>query len=240
MRRARTGTESRLHRYYWEMIPTILIMICFFEIALPGTALPASHVQNRFQSSRFGLHYAGPHNAKLNTCDIDFDGFGCSNNPGEFHLTAPEIAGRYDIYIVALCVEGRMVGARYGISCEGQFYFYGWSKCSEFEIPTSGWPGCGEANAQTWREEQPGFHVALGVLDVYAYSGVSSFGLCPDQRVGVAEYCDGSQPSPICKQITDIKYFARIGFGQPGYDVCPCYPCPVNGSTWGRVKTLYR
>jgi hypothetical protein len=155
-------------------------------------------------------------------------------------VTAPGAAGRYDIYVVALCVDMRLAGARYGICCTGQFYFYGWSKCSDFEISTAGWPGCGEANAQTWVDEQPGFHVAMGVLDVYTYGEVSKFTLCPDQRVGYAEYCDGSQPEPACKQISNEASFSVMGFGQDGYDACPCYPCPITGSTWGRVKALYR
>jgi len=228
-------------RHVKKAILSIVATACLIGGIPSGAASTNSAARVKFQYSRFGLHYAGPHASKVNTCDIDFDSFQCGA-PGQsdYCVDAPGAVGRYDIYVVALCVDGDLAGARYGICCSGQFYFYGWSKCSNFEIPTSGWPNCGEANSQTWTAQQPGSHVVMGLLDVYTYGEVSSLGLCPDPRVGFAEYCDGSVPSPNCKQFSQEWEFSVVGFGVAGYDACPCYPCALTGTTWGRVKALYQ
>ena len=232
---------STSNRHVRRAVVSMVTTGCLLAGVLSGAASANSTARIQFQYSRFGLHYAGPHSSKANTCDIDFDTFQCGS-PGasDYRVDATGGAGRYDIYVVALCVDGDLAGARYGICCSGQFYFYGWSRCSDLELPTSGWPDCGEANAQTWTTQQSGSHVVMGILDVYAYGEVGSLGLCPDQRVGYAEYCDGATPSPHCRQLSQESEFSVVGFGVPGYDACPCYPCPVQATTWGSVKSLYQ
>jgi hypothetical protein len=168
------------------------------------------------------LHFAGPHNAKANTCsysivdcmDIDAD--------------APAGTGRYDVYVIAVDVD-RIAGTRYGLSCDGSFFFYGWTKCSDLEIPSSDWPGCGEANAQTWSLERTGPHVTVGILDVYTYGDARSLSIDVDSRVGFAEWCDGSQPHPQCKETTNPDVFGSVGFGVPGYNPCSQVPVGLAG-----------
>jgi hypothetical protein len=179
----------------------------------------------------WALHYAGPHNAKANTCE-----FTVNDCWIELEYQAPDGSGHYDIYIIAGDVTG-IAGTRYGLCSEESFFFYGWTKCSDFEIPTSGWPGIGEANAQTWSIEQPGPHVTVGILDVYVY-GTSSFCVCADDRVGFAEFCDGSEPSPLCNQKTEIKYFGCMGFGESGFN--PCLGDAAEQKTWGVIKSMYK
>ncbi len=171
---------------------------------------------------KWALHYAGPHNSKANTCA--FEATQCT----DIVVDAPSGVGRYDIYVIAADVDG-IAGTRYGLECEGPFYFYGWTKCCNLEIPTAGWPGCGEANAQTWSTEQPGPHVTVGILDLYVYPGGVSLSTCPDQRVGFAEWCDATQPSPICVKRTRADVFGKIGFGVPGYNPCSIVPVELAG-----------
>jgi hypothetical protein len=118
-----------------------------------------------------------------------------------------------------------IAGTRYGLTCDGSFFFYGWTKCTDLEIPTTNWPGCDEGNAQVWSVEQAGPHVAVGILDVYIY-GSSWLGTYHDPRVGFAEWCDGSTPEPLCHQTTTPEAFSRVGFGVPGVLYCEP-PVPV-------------
>jgi hypothetical protein len=187
-------------------------------------------------SAKWALHFAGEHNAKTNTCDYSVvDCF------IEVVADAPPGPGRFDVYVLALDTDG-IAGTRYGLCCpEGGFWFYGWTKCSDFEIPTAGWPGCNGGNAQTWVAEQPVGHVTLGILDVYVYPGTAMMCACDDPRKGFAEWCDGTSPEPICKARTTAEYpqvFGCVGFGVPGYN--PCNIIATEKSSWGAVKSLYR
>jgi hypothetical protein len=168
-------------------------------------------------NGKWALHFAGDHNSKINTCY--FDPLGCLN----LVVDAPAGAGRYDVYVIAIDVDA-IAGTRYGLECDGPFYFYGWTNCGILEIPTPGWPGCGEGNAQAWAKEQPGPHAVVGILDVYTYTGSVSLSTCPDPRVHFAEWCNGGVPNPICAKTTYPAAFGSIGFGVPGFNPCSMIP----------------
>jgi hypothetical protein len=161
----------------------------------------------------------------------------------EMVVDAPPGPGRFDIYVLGLDV-GSIAGTRYGLCCDPDacFYFYGWTKCSDFEIPTPGWIGCGEGNAQTWAVALPGPHITIGIIDAYVYAGCgATMCVCEDPRVGYAEWCDGSQPSPICVTRTralEPQAFGCVGFGMPGFN--PCNLVPTEQRSWGSVKSLYK
>ena len=186
--------------------------------------------------AKWALHYAGEHNAKVNTC-----GFHVVDCVVEVVADAPPGPGRFDIYVLALDTDG-IAGSRYGLCCpEGTYWFYGWTNCADYEIPTAGWPGCGEGNAQTFVAEQLGGHVTLGILDVYVYAGPGMMCICEDPRKDFAEWCDGTAPEPICLSRTDEvtpAVFGCVGFGLPGYN--PCGIISTEKSSWGAVKSLYR
>jgi hypothetical protein len=188
---------------------------------------------------KWALHYAGEHNSKINTCD--FLPIDCLT---EVVVDAPMGPGRWDIYILALDTDG-IAGTRYGLCCDppvAGFWFYGWTNCADFEIPSAGWPGCNTGNAQTWIVQQPAGHVTLGILDVYVYAGVGGMlCICDDPREGFAEWCDGTSPEPICLTRTVAEkpqVFGCVGFGIPGYN--PCGIVATEKSSWGAVKSLYR
>lgn len=184
------------------------------------------------QNVKYALHDAGPHNAKTNTCS-----FTMTDCLTEMNIVGGGGGAREDIYVLALDADG-IAGIRYGICCEGSFYFYGWTKCCDLEIPTGSWPGCGEGNAQTWAVEEPGPNVTAGILDVYVY-GPSTMSVCVDPREGFAEVCDGTQPSPICFKFTSSAHFGSVGFGgMEGFN--PCNIIPVDQTSWGAVKSIYR
>lgn len=176
------------------------------------------------------LHFAGQHDSKANTCAFQIE------DGEQVVVEGPSGPGRYDVYVVAVEVD-RIAGTRCGLSCDGQFQFYGWTSCSDFEIPTAGWPGCGEGIAQTWVNEQQGPYVTVGVLDVYVY-GIGLLRTATDPRVNAAEWCDGSAPQPICYQTADQDAFGSIGFGQAGYN--PISEVSMQKTTWGAVKAMYR
>lgn len=212
------------------MRPLIPLLISLLISAFVADADAGPNVNGKWV-----LHYAGPHNSKTNSC-------AAAPEYCEYVTSAVVDAGRYDVYVIAADVQ-RVAGTRYGLVCEvatgGGFYFYGWAKCSDFEIPSSAWPGCGEANAQTWTVEQLGFAVAVGILDVYFYGGVAKLALAPDQRVGFGEFCDGSSPSPQCDQHTQLSDFGTVGFNRLGYLPIEC-GVPTDQTSWGALKALYR
>jgi hypothetical protein len=191
-------------------------------------------------NGKWALHDAGPHNSKTNNCD-----FVVTDCVTQINTVGGGGGSRDDIYVIAVDVFG-IAGTRYGICCDGPFWFYGWTKCSDFEIPTAGWPGCGEANAQTWGAEVAGPHVTLGILDVYVYPSSVCMCVCDDPRVGFAEFCDGTEPSPICVNTGDgtmpggYAHFGCVEFNGSGCGYNPCSFIPVEQRSWGSVKSLYR
>jgi hypothetical protein len=188
-------------------------------------------------NAKFALHLAGPHDAKANTCDYVMtncnDAVTSVVNPG---------AGDYDIYVIAVDVNG-LAGARYGLYCEtalgAPMYFAGWLGCSDFEVPSAGWPSCGAGNSEAFTIEQTNVNVTLGILEVYIYPGTNAK-LCTtkDPRVGYAEVCDGTEPIPQCDKVTLAPAFGCVGFNRLGYN--PCFVFPVEQRSWGAVKSLYR
>jgi hypothetical protein len=171
----------------------------------------------------WALHIAGPHNSKANTCDFVISG--CD----QINVTEEVTGVRYDIYVIGTEVH-KVQGTRFGLDCvNGVPFFYGWTNCGDFEIPTPGWPACDGGNAITWSAPQDGPYVTVGILDAYIYPGPATrLEMTVDPRSFGAEWCDGQQPSPNC-WVTDLyDYFGAAGFGTDGYRPCPTgYPVPV-------------
>lgn len=219
------------------------IALLFAFMAIFVLVTDAGAIKN--QNVKYALHYAGPHDAKANTCD--FTVADCNN----LVVDGPTIpSGEHmDIYVVAIDMEG-IAGVRYGIDCVGGLhgetiiYFYGWTKCCDLEIPTVPpdyveWPNCGAGNAQTWSAEQPGPNLVMGIFECYAYGDTESMSTTTDPRETFAEVCDGTQPSPICFKFSSLPHFGTVGFnGTPGINNCSIIP--TMNATWGTVKALYR
>ncbi len=167
---------------------------------------------------KWALHFAGQHGSKTQTQGLGT--VGCDDIVVD-GLPGP---GRYDVYIIAVDVDA-VCGTRFGLTCDGPVMFYGWTTAGRLEIPTEGWPGCGEGTAQVWCWEQPGPEVPIGVLDVYIYSSTNSLSVTADPRVNFAEWCDGSQPHPKCVKKFAGEVFGSVGFGMPGTN--PCTTAPV-------------
>jgi hypothetical protein len=203
-------------------------------LAVLGIALISS-----FSVAEAALNYNGKFALYLNGTDCGVQMADCT---GGITHTATDGSARFDLYLMAIDVNG-IAGARYGLHCNEttpppNFFFYGWTSCSSFEISSSGWPGCGEDNAQTWTSEQAGPHVTVGILDVYTYPGaIARLCVGPDSRVGFAEFCDGSEPSPLCNTVAPGG-FGCFGVNRLGYN--PCSEVPVEQKSWGAVKSLYR
>jgi hypothetical protein len=185
----------------------------------------------------WALHNAGPHNSKSNTCSY------LPINCREINTDGGDAGERNDIYIIAVDVM-EVSATRYGLHCAtplyGPLYFYGWTSCSELDVPTAGWPGCGEGNAQTWSTTQPGPYVTLGILDVYVYSASKCIVPCADPRIGVAVFCDRSEPSPSCFSTNEAQHFVHMEFNSSGCSQSACRGDRVVTDSWGVVKSLYR
>jgi hypothetical protein len=203
-------------------------LIC---LALIDPAGSASAEKNYMAA--WTLHYAGEHQTGANTCS-----FQVTDCVIQLDVDAPSLPGRYDVYVIATNMDG-IAHSRFGIECDGSFFFYGWMSCADSETGSGGWPGCGEGVTLTWASEQLPGHLTIGILDGYSYGGPSFVCASADPRVGYGEWCDGTTPTPLCNQATEAWRFGCVGFGAPGYLNCPP-PLHVDESTWGGVKALYR
>ena len=98
-----------------------------------------------------------------------------------------------------------------------------------------------------WGAEVAGPHVTVGILDVYIYGTSVCMCVCADPRVGFAEFCDGTEPSPICVNTGPgggmpggSGHFGCVEFNASGCGYNPCSIVPVEQRSWGSVKSLYR
>ena len=215
------------------------ILFAFLAVAFLCVMVADANACYKHGNSKWALHYAGEHNAKVNTCAYLVTD--CTPPAGQVVETGPMGPGRFDVYVLALDTNG-IAGTRYGLWCEPEFmfWFYGWTSCSDLELPSAGWPGCNAGNAQTFGVEQPPGHVTLGILDVYVYPGMAHLKTGNDPRVGFAEWCDGASPEPWCCVIDYNVYpnaFGYVGFGCPGYN--PCGVIATEKTSWGAVKAIY-
>jgi hypothetical protein len=190
-------------------------------------------------NGKIALHEAGVHSSKVNDCTFVLGTCDDINTDGP----NPAAGVRDDVYVIAVDVAA-IAGVRFGICCDGDFYFYGWTSCGDFETNSPGWPGCNEGVSTTWNTEQAGPFVTVGILDVFTYASSVELCACADPRVDFLEFCDGTQPLPICTKIYPdnpdwTKYFGCIGYnGNAGYN--PCSETPTLQKSWGAVKSLYR
>jgi hypothetical protein len=211
------------------------VLFAFLGLAFLFVMVADANACYKHGNNKWALHYAGNHDAKTNTCAL-----AVTDCFTQVAVDGPAGPGRFDVYVLALDTNG-IAGTRYGICGDDGFYFYGWTKCSDFEIPTPGWPGIDEGNAQTWSLEKPAGHTVIGILDVYVYPGSYVLSTCDDPRKGFAEWCDGASPEPWCCQVPYATYpaaFGYVGFGVAGYN--PCGIIGTEKSSWGAVKSLYR
>jgi len=228
-------------------------------LTVMGTGVIADAAPN--YCGKWALHFAGPHDSKNNTCDFSVDSY------YDVVVNAPVEPGSYDIYILALDVVD-VAGTRFGLYGDGLFYFYsvGWQNCAYLEIPTPGWPGCGESVSMTWPEEQHGWSLVLGIINIYVYGG-GRIWTGPDPTVGYAEWCDGTEPEPRCDRfqynsivgcspwgIVDFSegyggccpmpHYEGAGCYTPGFDLELYGDCSTTvgseRSSWGAIKALYR
>ena len=211
------------------MRKSLLCLLCLLTIGA------SAHARGR-QSwpISWTLHCAGPHSPTGNTCDLAV--VNCWG--GEIDVNAPAEPGRYDVYVIATSIAA-LGTTQFGLYCDGDFGFYGWTSCGDSYVPSAGWPGCAESVSIIWNTSQPGPNVTLGIIDVYSYGG-SSNQLCagPVAGLGYAEVCDGSGAEAVCQQLSDVWRFGCVGFGVSGYNSCE--PDPVESTSWGAIKSLYR
>jgi hypothetical protein len=197
----------------------------------------------RHGNSKWALHYAGVH-SETNTC-TSLEVTDCREYPaGQLLTSVCGGLGHYDIYVLALDTQG-IISTSYNICCDPDtcFTFYGWTNCADFQETTEGWPGCGEGIVQSWAATQPAGHLVLGILEIGVGENCNgTICIC-----GLGLWCGGpppegrTEPDPWCCELLDTTYpaaFGCVGFGDCGYN--PCGLVPLDQTTWGTLKSLYR
>jgi hypothetical protein len=214
----------------------LIVVSVLLPIAFSGAIAPPAGA-NPIPDMAWAVHYAGPHDSESNTCGFTVEN--CLNAPrGDLVVTAPPDAGRYDVYLLGVNLTMHVASTRYGIYCDGPVVFKGWTSCSDYETPTSGWPGSGEGNFQTWAVEQESFHLVLGILDLYVYGGELEICTGADPRIAMAQWCDGASPTPYCVHNEHPAFHGCLAFGKEGYN--PCDFAATDETTWGLIKSLFR
>ncbi len=155
----------------------------------------------------------------------------------EAPLYIPPLPTSLDIYLVAVEVNS-IDGTRFGICAAfpENINFYGWTSKADVDDASAGWPGPGEGIDLSWGASQAGPFVVLGVLHVYATDS-ARLCLCPDPRVGYAEWRDGT--TSVRRKIGGA--FGCVGFGPGKLGYNPCGEVvPAESMSWGAIKSLYR
>jgi hypothetical protein len=181
------------------------------------------------------------------------------------YSTSGELNTAYDLYLVVAGIDSTNIGDVAGASCGIQYDnadgsgvdVFQWTFCAdglEFKNGPDGgadWPASGGGNRMTWTTCQnmisPGYtgssiQVTFGAFYVFAYSP-DRFTITPNNNLGSGPEltmgaCDASQV------FLENQWSAYADFGGgAGCNTC-LQPCPkdvpVQPTTWGSVKSLYK
>jgi hypothetical protein len=227
-----------------------LAAVAFFF--LPGS----SAFSDTIQDTKFVLHVKAATSAPGTECTtwspVPPDTAWDTNPPvpcNDF-VTAGDLNANYNVYLVV--AETNPDGIA-GISCGiayGSGLLIGWTRCSDLEFPSGGWPGSGSGNRITWANQTNcqktvvppnGVQVVAGWFSVYAYSRdriwITQNHQVPSPELVVAD-CNAAE-SQIDPTAAGWADFSAGEWG--GCNTCLTDYCiePVEGSTWGRLKTRY-
>lgn len=183
---------------------------------------------------RLLLHWAGPHDSQLNTCDFNVGSCLSVARGGDVMVDAPGGPGIYDVYVFPLYAPG-MREVTFELCCDASIDIIDWMSCGDSASTSPGWPGCGEHASVFWEEEQSEAPIAA-ILVVEVLDDAAQLCLCDGD--GVTSICYGTAPDSLCERSFSNDQLGCIGFGVSGYD--PCDSTPVEGATWGLIKSLYR
>lgn len=154
----------------------------------------------------------------------------------------------YNVYV---CVGNGsdsvgVAGLQFGISYNGAGFqgvdIFSWSKCTDLEFAMAGWPSSNTGNLMTWAANSncqagPGT-VAAGYFYMAVYTP-DRLSLTPRPNDGAAKVAD-------CNAVEDdLTTQAPSALGYADFDTGLGYnPCqnivPVENTTWGGVKSLFR
>jgi hypothetical protein len=197
---------------------------------------------------------------------VDYDGHDCSYFLPDCNLisTAAPFDGGPKDFIVMVCFhENGFCGAQYTLEWPEGWQFVNWQSCAWYDAdPFSGVSG--DFTYQTWIDCQPpGFPTTIGILtlvptspgrvrvwydmDTGAPTGVWD---CAVHEVNgcMVQGFDHILPYPEIGGIGNGRAgYVEVGGGQ-GCNPCfcvgpPCWPeepNPVEDSTWGKIKGMYR
>jgi len=194
---------------------------------------------------------------------VDYDGHDCSYFLPDcsFINTAAPFDGLPKDFIVMVCFhENGFCGAQYTLEWPPGWGFVNWQSCADYDVdPFDG--TIGDFTYQAWNDCQPpGFPTTIGVLTllptspgrVRVWFGNGSAGVwdCANHEINACYYQGYNRVLPYPE-------IGGTGNGRAGYvevgggDGCnPCFcvgpPCwpeepnPVETSTWGKIKSMYR
>ncbi len=131
-----------------------------------------------------------------------------------------------DIHVVALFAsdaQPRLSGVTFGLDFPICVGLSDWGACSDFELPTSGWPESGSGTAVTWSEPQTDRAVEVYWLAGYGSNterGQLSLTEHPSQG---AYFADDGIPA----RLDPIVELGSLGFFQDGLAPCPVAQEPL-------------
>ncbi|MCA9726940.1 MAG: hypothetical protein R3E12_09300 [Candidatus Eisenbacteria bacterium] len=131
----------------------------------------------------------------------------------------------------------RLAGLCFGVQYdELQIRVTDWGACGDFELHENNWPGSNQGVCITWSEAQTGHLTEICWFAAYSVYGDASELALRGHPQGGGLFADDAVPS----NIDPIADYGRLGFFQDGYLPCPNPPTPVEPSSWGRTKAVFR
>lgn len=176
---------------------------------------------------------------------------------------AGEEGPRYYVYLLMSPggEENGLAGLQAGIEYhrsggppdEDPLQVFEWGRCSDLEFPQDHWPASGTGNTLTWLAPencQFGGLVTAGYFYVAAYAS-AVMGVTPFPTTGKIKVatCTAVELLPDQTLAPDQVGWVSMGRGEVGTDadgcnpaITPCsyVPVPVQRTTWGRMKSMYR
>jgi len=170
-------------------------------------------------------------------------------------VTEGDISTNYDIYMIIAQGDefSDLAGVTVGIAYEGStvatgtgIWNGGFTLCADLEFPQTAWPETGSGNVITFdaisncQNGNPGdgTQALIGAFYVYAYEA-SQFALInhpASDKIAVAN-CSASENDIPATSAGFVDFGGNLGCNPC---LASCVPTPVEETTWGSVKTLFK
>jgi hypothetical protein len=175
---------------------------------------------------------------------------GVSTGSGPFYYTYLLVCNGSD----STGIQGMEMGIDYqgGFAPSGGAFpisVFSWNLCGDLEFPFTGWPAPGGSNIITWtdancniEQSEPGVPRTVIAIGGYFYMGAygpSQMSVLPRPISGFAKVADCSAREDDFTNAFPSHLGVAGWGGAQGYNPCGA-PTPVQSTTWGGVKSLFK